>query len=318
MSSGFFRYPGPRPNAAQLLLAALVCLTPWTGRAQIDQQPSKAQPPDAEESVVAVPARPTITNPAHIPLPGYLQFEQGFLQATSSVNGNLRQFSVVQTTKLALSHRLMVQMMDQPFAHTLLDGSASETGNAATESDTGDLQLGGQVLFTDVKEGFGKEPTIALAYQHVVRTGTAPDIDIGSNRQGLTLLASGTMYGLHYDTNAVFNEQTNDVQAGLSTRTIRRAQFGQSLSVTRQITKPLSVSVELWHFTQPFIAASVDGVSVARANAVGLLFAPGYILRDNLVLDAGFSRGLTSTSTQWQGFAGFTYLLPKRLWPPRK
>jgi hypothetical protein len=32
------------------------------------------------------------------------------------------------------------------------------------------------------------------------------------------------------------------------------------------------------------------------------------------VLDAGFNRGLTGTSTRWEIFAGFTYLLPGRLW----
>ena len=33
----------------------------------------------------------------------------------------------------------------------------------------------------------------------------------------------------------------------------------------------------------------------------------------NLVLDGGFNHGLTSTSTQWEVFAGFTYLLPHKL-----
>ena len=32
------------------------------------------------------------------------------------------------------------------------------------------------------------------------------------------------------------------------------------------------------------------------------------------LLDAGFDRGLTHTSTQWEAFCGFTYLLPHRLW----
>jgi hypothetical protein len=32
------------------------------------------------------------------------------------------------------------------------------------------------------------------------------------------------------------------------------------------------------------------------------------------VFDAGFDKGLTGTSTQWEGFVGFTYLLPRRLW----
>ena len=47
---------------------------------------------------------------------------------------------------------------------------------------------------------------------------------------------------------------------------------------------------------------------------MGSLWEVSYSVRRNLVVDAGFNRGLTSTSTQWEGFAGFTYLLPHRLW----
>jgi hypothetical protein len=64
------------------------------------------------------------------------------------------------------------------------------------------------------------------------------------------------------------------------------------------------VAGELWHFTQP----------LTSKNAVGNLWAISYPVRDNLVLDAGFDHGLTSSSTQWEGFLGFTYLLPHRLW----
>jgi hypothetical protein len=46
---------------------------------------------------------------------------------------------------------------------------------------------------------------------------------------------------------------------------------------------------------------------------------PGYVqasyaARKTLVFDAGFNRWLTATSTQWEAFAGCTYLLPQRLW----
>jgi hypothetical protein len=34
-----------------------------------------------------------------------------------------------------------------------------------------------------------------------------------------------------------------------------------------------------------------------------------------VVLDAGFNRGLTSTSTRWEVFFGFTYLIPRKLLP---
>jgi hypothetical protein len=46
---------------------------------------------------------------------------------------------------------------------------------------------------------------------------------------------------------------------------------------------------------------------------VGTLWSVGYAPRRTLVFDAGFDRGLTGTSTRWEVFAGFTYLLPHRL-----
>jgi hypothetical protein len=85
---------------------------------------------------------------------------------------------------------------------------------------------------------------------------------------------------------------------------VRRGQFGQTLSISHPIVGKFSLSGEIWHFSQPFL----------RGNAVGNLWALGYMARKNLVFDAGFNRGLTSTSTHWEAFEGFTYLLPHRLW----
>jgi hypothetical protein len=42
------------------------------------------------------------------------------------------------------------------------------------------------------------------------------------------------------------------------------------------------------------------------------LLAPPYSVNRFLVLDGGFNPGLTSTSTRWEIFVGFTYLVPKR------
>jgi hypothetical protein len=88
---------------------------------------------------------------------------------------------------------------------------------------------------------------------------------------------------------------------------VRRGQFGQSLTVSHSFKKRFALSGEIWHFTQPFL----------RGNAVGNLWAVSYTARKNLVFDAGFDHGLTSTSTNWEAFVGFTYLLPHRLWKAR-
>src|SRR5436309_1415329 len=89
----------------------------------------------------------------------------------------------------------------------------------------------------------------------------------------------------------------------LVNETTRRAQFGQTLSISHPV-KRFIVSGEIWHFTQPFL----------HGHAIGNLWAIAYPIRKNLVVDTGFDRGLTSTSTQWETFAGFTFLLPHRLW----
>jgi hypothetical protein len=49
-------------------------------------------------------------------------------------------------------------------------------------------------------------------------------------------------------------------------------------------------------------------------SAVGNHGAISCTARRNLVFDLGFEKGLTSTSTRWESFAGMTYLLPHRLW----
>jgi len=46
---------------------------------------------------------------------------------------------------------------------------------------------------------------------------------------------------------------------------------------------------------------------------VGDLWPLNSTARKTLVFDGGFNRGLTDTSTGWQAFVGFTYLLPHRL-----
>ena len=250
----------------------------------------------------ANPARPTITNPATLPPVGYVQFEQGLLEAGSSPDGLERQFSVVSTIKLAVHPRLMVEFASQPIAVSkTLDAPG---GTSSTETDTGDLLVGAQaVLIT----GAGHRPAIAAGFLQRVRSGTAPDIDIGSfSRTGIVLF-SGDLGPFHYDTNFSVSEQGDDP--------VRRAQYGRTLSVSHPLfSEKLGLSGEIWNFTQPVVDTTRTGLASPRSEAVGTLWSLGYSARPNLVLDCGFEHGLTSTSTSWQGFAGFTYLLPHRLW----
>lgn len=278
---------------------------PAKTQVQLDNAESTSKPDDLQIPE-ANPARPTITNPAHIPPVGYLQFEQGFVQANGSPSGLARQLSLVQGIRLSVHPRLMVEFASQPIARSRLEATADTASDS--QWDPGDLTLGLQgVLVKEVR----RRPEIALGYMHRVRAGSAPDLDIGSFSQSAVVLVGGDLGGFHYDSNYIVAEQIADP--------VRRAQSGQTLSVTHDLFAEslhdkLQLSGEIWHFTQPLVDTTRGGEASPRSNAVGTLWALGYTLRPNLVLDAGFDRGITSTSTAWQGFAGFTYLLPHRLW----
>lgn len=236
----------------------------------------------------ANPGRPTVATPATLTPVGYLQFETGYLHATDSPEFS-SQSSFNEVMKFSLSRRIELLLQDEPFAHSRVQDQPS--------NGTGGVSLGAQGV---VYNGEGAKPTIALSYFHEFYGGDTPDLDIGSAKNSTLLLGSGDVKGFHYDTNFLFNEVLFDE---VHAPTVRRAQFGQTLSVSHSLTGKFGLSGEIWRFTQPFL----------RSNAVGNLWALNYNWKKNLVLDAGFDRGLTSTSTQWEVFTGFTYLLPHKL-----
>ncbi len=240
---------------------------------------AQSAPPDEPE---ANPGRPTVSTPATLTPLGYLQFETGFLGASQSPAFWSR-YGFNEVMKLSVAPRLELLASGEPIAHYTADGK--------TSNSVADVFLGAQAV---VRHGEGATPTVAVSYFHRVYDGGAPELDFGSPTNSLLFLASADVKGFHYDANALFNE--------LSEGPVRRGQFGQTLSISHPIVGRLSLSGEIWHFTQPFL----------RSNALGNLWALGYTARKNLVFDAGFNRGLTSTSTHWEAFVGFTYLLPHR------
>jgi len=269
--------------AVAVTLARGQASNPTTTQAQ-----ATAQAP-ADEVPEANPGRPTISTPATLTPIGYLQFETGALFADSSPEF-ANQYSLNQVTKVTVAPRLEFAMLFNPYDYT-----SGETGSGIRASQPGGISGGVQVVMLP---GEGRKPTISLNYIRTFYAGSAPDIDIGSFTQGATFLWSEDLGAFHLDSNCLFNEQA---QAD-----IRRAQYGQTLSISHPLG-PFVLAGELWHFTQP----------ETNGNAVGNLWALSYAARRNLVFDAGFDHGLTSTSTDWEAFAGFTYLLPHRLWKER-
>jgi hypothetical protein len=245
--------------------------------------PLAAQSSNADEPE-ANPGRPTVSTPATLTPVGYLQFETGFEAAWESPEfASLYSFSEV--TKLSVAPRLELLVSAEPVAHFTAEGTPANR--------VADIFLGAQGV---LHHGEGAKPTLAVSYFHRVYDGGAPEFDFGSPVNSFLILASADVKGFHYDANAFFTE--------LKQEPVRRGQFGQSLTISHPLKHGLTLSGEIWHFTQPFL----------RSNAVGNLWAVSYTARKTLVFDVGFNHGLTTTSTQWEMFAGFTYLFPHRLW----
>jgi hypothetical protein len=271
-------------------LAVAVCglvaaLVPVAASAQTPttSSPATSTPGSATDTPSPNPARPTVSTPATLTPVGYLQFENGiFLGRTSG--DFTSQVSVNQVTKLTVTDRLQFIVQMEPYAHTRQDGAGS--------NDFGGVGAGVQgVLF----KGDGATPTIAVSYLRPVAGGTAADIDIGSSDQSASLLVSADFGAFHVDTNAIFNQQSNEA--------LKAWQNGETLSVAHP-AGTATLAVEVWRFSQPLQNASCAGFLVAVSHPVG----------KTIVVDGGFNRGLTETSTRWEVFGGFTYLLPKRLW----
>jgi len=239
--------------------------------------------------VEANPGRPTVSTPATLTPVGYLQFETGTLGAEKSGEFSNRTGNQLDV-KLSLSRRLELILQTEPMV-------LSDLGNR-NDSEPGEVFAG---LQTVLRRGEHGSPTVSVSYFRRLYASPAPELDIGTNRQSGLLLVSFDVRKFHVDTNGIVTEQIND--SGI----VHRAQFGQTLSVSHPVVGRLTLSAELWHFSQPLL----------RSNAAGFLFAPSYTVNHGLVLDGGFNRGLTATSTRWEIFLGFTYLLPKRLWPAK-
>jgi hypothetical protein len=246
-------------------------------------QPVAAQSGQREDPE-ANPGRPTVSTPATLTPVGYLQFETGVLGANHSPEFSSR-YGLNEVMKLSVTPRLELIVSAEPLVHYRADGTSA--------IGTAEVFLGAQAV---VSHGEGSRPTIAASYFRRVYDGGVPEVDFGSPRNSFLLLASADVKGFHYDANALFNEQTQG--------TVHRVQFGQTLSISHRVVGKLSLSGEIWHFTQPF----------QRGHAVGNLWALSYAARKTVVFDAGFNQGLTGTSTHWEAFVGFTYLLPHRLW----
>src|SRR6266436_5120079 len=167
-------------------LFSVLCSLAWA--LPVCGQEADADPPEAN------PGRPTVSTPATITPVGYLQFETGFLGTNHSPESSSRQ-SVNEVIKFSVSKRFEFLAASEPFVHY--------TANSMTANGTAEVFFGVQGI---VHHGEGAQPTIAVSYFRRSYDGGTPELDFGSPRNSMLLLASADVKGFHYDANAMLNE----------------------------------------------------------------------------------------------------------------
>ena len=244
---------------------------------------AQANLPDVPE---ANRARPTVSTPATLTPVAICNLTTAACMRLSPEFS--KRLGVNQAYKLTLDKRVELLTLFEPFTHS--------SGAAIPGNRPGEVFAGVQAVILPDK---GERPTISAQYLRRLYASPAPELDLGTFVQSATILLSDDLGGFHFDLNGLMTEQQDDKTK------VRRAQFAQTLSISHPVGK-FAVAAEVWHFAQP----------LTHGYAVGNLWSASYPVRRNLVIDAGFDHGLTGTSTHWESFAGFTYLLPQRLWRP--
>src|SRR5713226_8433749 len=173
-----------------------------------------AQTPVGQEPE-ANPGRPTVSTPATLTPVGYLQFETGLSAANHSPEFSSR-FALNEVLKFSVHPRLEFLASSEPVVHYRVEG---QSANRVAE-----VFLGAQAV---ISPGEGDKKKLAVSYFLRSYDGGAPEFDFGSPANSVLLLAREVVMGFHYDANAMFNE--------LIEGTVRRAQFGQSLTISHPL-----------------------------------------------------------------------------------
>jgi hypothetical protein len=232
----------------------------------------------ADESPSAVPYRPSVSTPAALSAPGWLEVEGGYLHEHAE-SGALRQ-SVPLTLKLAFTPDWGIRVASDAWVRL-----RDESGEHATGS--GDTAIVVKRRFAvDDDSAFGLEGGVTLPTS---RHG----LGIGNGKPDWVLNAiySADFGAWHTDLNAAAT-RFGDTQTGTS-----RAQLLAAASLSRSLDEHWGVAGELSGTGQ-------HGADSTRQ----LLVAASYNVSKRLVIDAGAARTLRSGAPSWSAFTGFTWL----------
>lgn len=254
-------------TAACVLLTSGVLLTSATRAA--DTEPSDAE-------LRATPYRPTVSNPAALPVPRHFEWEAGGL--ASYGHDSDRHVSVPFLLKYAFN----------PDIGVLVGGESFVSDRAAG----------------DTQNGWG-DTTVELKYHHAVSDSTALGVEAGAKLP----TASADLGSGHTDftANGIVSTQASgfdvDINAsyprlGITDARTNRGVLGWAIAASHDLAKQWGVAAE-------FSGAEQSGAP----NHSQFLAAVSFTPEPTVVLDAGALAGLDRAAPRYGVFAGLTVLI---------
>lgn len=237
----------------------------------------------ADELPSVTPYRPTVSNPAALSKPGWLEIETGLNASKSSDNSS--RGNLPYLLKLAFSDSLGV----------LLGGDAYIDQTDSTGSKLGGT--GDTLLMLKQKWAVSEDGNTAFGVEYGFKSPTAKEgLGTGKTDYLVNGIYSTELSGNTIDLNVSVTE-LGTAQPGEA-----RQQWGWAAGWSR----PLN---DIWG-----VAAELSGTQRQGTEASSqFLGAVSYNMSRRVVWDAGFTAGLSPAAPTWSVFAGVSVLVAK-LW----
>ncbi len=231
------------------------------------------------EELKATPYRPTVSNPAALPLPQYLEIEAGW-QSRKAKSDDSHQHSMPYLLKFAFTDRVGVLLGSQ----TVI---VQDRPDAPTQAGSGDL-----AGFLKLRQPVPTAMPSALGLELGVKFPTAPTT-VGTGRTDYlsSLIYSAGFGDFGLDLNLLYT-RLGGAPSGQG-----KNQLGWVTTVSYSATDRLSVAGE-------FFGSHREGVR----PFLQYLSAVSYAIIPRVVADGGVAFGLTGASQEWTLFTGVTIL----------
>lgn len=254
-----------KPGRVVALLAAATVLMP-TARAQ-----------DSNEQPAVTPYRPSVSTPAALSAPGWVELEAGVQRAHGAAGA--RRDTLPYTVKLAFSADWGVRIGGDAWVRQ--------------RDESGQRLAGGGDSSVVLKRRFSVDDASAFGLEAGATFPTA--------RSGLGSAKSD------YSVNAIYSADLGDFHTDLNLVATRIGQIDPGAGRTQLLwAAALSKSLgERWGVVGELSGTRQRGVD----GSAQLLGAVSYNVSKALALDAGVARSIRSGTPDWSVFTGFTLLL---------